>query len=131
MLVHAFIFKIQEAETGGSLSLRPAWFAQSQFQDSHSCTKKPCLRRGRRKRKKNQSWWPKPVIPIQERWRPGDSELEDSLGYKQDPVENEKTEIGRGEHRDEVLIQEEGLFRWRGLWEKTSQQRWKARAGAM
>lgn len=30
--------------------------------------------------KKNLTWWPKPVIPILERWRQVDSELGDSLG---------------------------------------------------
>lgn len=51
-----------------------------------------CLGR-RRRRKRNQPWWPEPVL---ERWRQGDGELED-------PLENEDVEASTGELSSVVL----------------------------
>ena len=50
----------------------------------------------RRRRKRNQPWWPEPVITVLERQRQGDGELED-------PLENEDVEASTGELSSVVL----------------------------
>jgi hypothetical protein len=46
VMAHAFNPSTWEAEAGGFLSLRPAWFTE--FQDSQGYTEKPCLGKKRR-----------------------------------------------------------------------------------
>jgi hypothetical protein len=50
MVVHAFNPSTREA--GGFLSLRPAW-STNEFQVSQGYTEKPCLKKPKEKKKKN------------------------------------------------------------------------------
>ena len=49
VLAHAFNPSTWEAETGGFLSSRPAWFTE--FQDSQGYTEKLCLEKKKKKKK--------------------------------------------------------------------------------
>jgi hypothetical protein len=49
--VHTFNPSTREAEAGRFLSSRPAW--STEFQDSQGYTEKPCLKKPKKKKKKN------------------------------------------------------------------------------
>ena len=64
--MHAFKLSTQEAETGGSLSLRPAWSPRASSRTGSKATEKPCLgkkrkkerRKKEKKRKVSKKEWP-------------------------------------------------------------------------
>jgi hypothetical protein len=53
-VAHAFNPSTWEAEAGGFLSSRPAWFLQSEFQDSQGYTEKPCLKKQKQTNKQKK-----------------------------------------------------------------------------
>jgi hypothetical protein len=54
VVVHAFDPSTWEAEAGRFLNSRPAWYLQSEFQDSQGYTEKPCLEKPKKKKKKSR-----------------------------------------------------------------------------